>query len=729
MAAGGCSGSGHSPRSLDVMWQVGAIRRHITSSDARAKEKREGTVMARSRKWALSLIVLVSLTWSLPASAQEFRGSIVGKVTDSTGGVLPGVTVTVTNNDTKIAQTLVTDGQGVYLARYLNVGTYTVTATLQGFKKVSQTNTYVTVGDTVRVDLLLEPGGMTETVEVRAETPMINTTTGISGVTITSKQIAQLPLGDGTAYMLTRLAPGIMDTSDLHFARPMDNANLSGIVANGVQGGNEFSIDGAPNLSNTKGVGFSPPSGAIAQFKVQTNAFDAQTGHTAGAVVNLALKSGTNSINGEAGYYNRDASRTETPLLTERNNGTKPTRTYNRVTGTVTGPIVPNRTFFMVSAEHLRDVQPEPSTFTVPTMKMRAGDFSEFPTLVYDPYSATLVGGTITRTPFQNNVIPSGMINPVAAKYAAMYPEPNRPGTAANYFTNMLRPYDYNAFLARVDHNFSADNRIFGNGYYNKRREDRYNWALGATNSPDGLVNGFPVTQGYDYRSNTGFVGGWTKVLSGASVFDLRMSRTVFGENRAPAAEFRPHVDGLLLDGPSAHGRAQHHAAHDVRQFQHHEPELDDRVAWQPARRLGRGIRPADVDLVAGPDTVDSLGRSHTEGRLRPALPAMGSHEHRISGRPVPLQRVLHTRYQRRRLERSRAVLGAVPAGTADRGDRRGGVAQHGVESVRDCVVRRLYAAVARALPAGRLAIDAAADSQPRGAHGDHGWHERGGRS
>jgi hypothetical protein len=511
--------------------------------------------MARSRKWALSLMVLVSLTWSLPASAQEFRGSVVGKVTDSTGGVLPGVTVVVSNNDTKIAQTLVTDAQGVYLARYLNVGTYTVTATLQGFKKVSQTNTYVTVGDTVRVDLILSPGGMTETVEVRAETPMINTTTGISGVTITSKQIAQLPLGDGTAYMLTRLAPGIMDTSDLHFARPMDNGNLSGIVANGVQGGNEFSIDGAPNLSNTKGVGFSPPSGAIAQFKVQTNAFDAQTGHTAGAVVNLALKSGTNSINGEGGYYNRDASRTATPLLTERAGGTKPTRTYNRVTGTVTGPIVANRTFFMVSAEHLRDVQPEPSTFTVPTMKMRAGDFSEFPTLVYDPYSATLVGGTITRTAFQNNVIPSQMINPVAAKYAAMYPEPNRPGTAGNYFTNMLRPYDYNAFLARVDHNFSADNRIFANGYYNKRREDRYNWALGSTNIPDGFVNGFPVTQGYDYRSNTGFVGGWTKVLSGASVFDLRVSRTVFGENRAPAGTFDAASMGFsptalqLMDG------------------------------------------------------------------------------------------------------------------------------------------------------------------------------------
>src|SRR5262245_36098915 len=215
--------------------------------------------------------------------------------------------------------------------------------------------------------------------------------------------------------MLTRLAPGIMDSSDLHFARPADNGNLGGIVTNGVQGGNEFSIDGAPNLSNARGVGFSPPSDAIEEYKVQTNAFDAQFGHTAGAVVNLALKSGTNSLRGAAAYFNRAGSRTATPLLTERAGGTKPTREYNPYTGTVGGHIVKNKTFFMVSYEHLRDVQPEPSTYTVPTLKMRAGDLSEFTTLIYNPFSAT--GTTGARTAFAGNVISGGLINPVARAY------------------------------------------------------------------------------------------------------------------------------------------------------------------------------------------------------------------------------------------------------------------------------------------------------------------------
>src|SRR5262249_21881711 len=351
-----------------------------------------------------------------------------------------------------------------------------------------------------------------ETVTVSGAPPLLNSTTGISGTTVDSAQIAQLPLGDGTAYMLTRLAPGIMDSSDLHFARPADNGNLGGIVANGTQGGNEFSIDGAPNLSNARGVGFSPPSDAISEFKVQTNAFDAQTGHTAGAVVNLAIKSGTNAVHGAGAYFNRDGSRTVTPLLSERAGSPKPTREYNRYTGTVGGPIVPNKTFFLASFEHLRDVQPEPASYTVPTERMRRGDLGELPTQIYDPFTAT--GTTGTRTAFLNNQIPTARINAVAAAYAALYPLPNRPGFENNYFTNQLRPYDYNAFMARLDHNFASAHRLFATGYFNKRQEDRYNWAKDASNATDGAINGFAVTQGFDYRTNTGLNGGFTSAIS-----------------------------------------------------------------------------------------------------------------------------------------------------------------------------------------------------------------------
>ena len=488
--------------------------------------------------------LLVAAFAAAPVAAQDFRGGIRGTITDATGGVLPGVSVTVSNAETGVAQTLVTDDRGLFEVLYLNSGVYTVTAELSGFKTAVRRDNQVRVGDVLRVDVSLSPGGVQETVQVSADDlPALNTSTGVSGTTIDAKQIAELPLGDGTAYMLTRLAPGIMDASDLHFARPADNANLGGIVANGAQGGNEFTIDGAPNMSNARGVGFSPPSDAIAQFKVQTSAFDAQTGHTAGAVVNLALKSGTNSLKFAGSYFNRDDSRSSTPLLTIRNGGAKPTRQYNRYTGTLSGPIVKGKTFFMGSFEHLRDVQPEPTTFTVPTEKMRAGDLSEFSNQVFDPFTVT---GTGTRTAFANNVIPAGRINAVAAAYAAMYPLPNRPGTVRNYFSNQLRPYDYNAGMGRIDHNLTSTDRLFVTGYWNKRREDRYNWAQDAANATgDGSIGGFLVTKGFDYRSNTGVTAGYTSALSSRTLLDLRTSWSRFGEWRDPAQEFDPGTLGF----------------------------------------------------------------------------------------------------------------------------------------------------------------------------------------
>jgi hypothetical protein len=142
--------------------------------------------MQRALLW---LLLAAFLAAASPAVAQEFRGAISGTVTDSKGGVLPGVTVTVANRDTGVAQTVVTDEKGLYQVLYLNPGVYDVTTELQGFKKVVRTGTDVRVGDTVRVDVTMETGGIAETVHVVAEQPLLNTTTGVSGTTIDSKQM------------------------------------------------------------------------------------------------------------------------------------------------------------------------------------------------------------------------------------------------------------------------------------------------------------------------------------------------------------------------------------------------------------------------------------------------------------------------------------------------------------------------------------------------------------
>jgi len=510
--------------------------------------KNHGLLRAVFTALVLSLIVL-------PAAAQDFRGAVSGTITDSSGAVLPGVTVSVKNVDTNVAVQTVTDARGTYQVRYLNAGTYEVQAQLEGLQTVVRKGVGVRVGDTVPVDIKMEQGAVSEVMVVTASAPVIDSTTGVTGQVIDSNQIQQLPLGDGTAYMLTRLAPGVVDSSDLHFSRPMDNGNLAGIVANGALGGNEFTLDGASNRvspnntspgNNSGVVGFSPPSDAISQFKVQTNAFDAQSGHTAGATVNLALKSGTNQLHGSASYFNRDDSRSATPLLTKRANGEKPTREYDRMTAVIAGPIIRDRTFFMLSVERLKDIQPEPSSYTVPTAKMRAGDLSEWlPSVqVFDPLTAT--GTNLTRTAFAGNIIPSTRINAVAKAYAALYPEPNMPGLEDNYFTNMLRPYDYNAMLLRGDHNFSGSNKLFLNAYYNKREEDRYNWAKGAANATgEGEINGFLVTKGFDYRSNKGATLGFTSLVHESLMVDVIGGWSQFGEWREPGQEFDPATLGF----------------------------------------------------------------------------------------------------------------------------------------------------------------------------------------
>jgi Carboxypeptidase regulatory-like domain/TonB dependent receptor len=502
--------------------------------------------MTRAMTRRIGLLGTLILLLSMPAAAQDFRGAITGTVTDSTGAVLPGVTITVTNVGTNVETTTVTDSGGQYQVRYLISGTYSVEGKLEGLKTVIRRGITVRVGDSLKLDLTMEAGAVSETVVVTASAPLLDTTSAVTGQVIDSVQIQRLPLGDGTAYMLSRLAPGVADSSDLHFSRPMDNGNLAGIVANGAMGGNEYTLDGAPNRvspnnttnqNNSGVVGFSPPSDSISEFKVQTNAFDAQVGHTAGAVVNLALKSGTNDLKGSASYFNRSDARTATPLLTERQGGEKPTREYDRMTGTLSGTIIRDRTFFMVSFERLKDIQPEPATYSVPTMKMRQGDFSEFSVPVYDPATAT--GTNATRTAFAGNIIPQNRINPVAREYLKYYPEPNRAGTQANYFTNQLRPYDYNAYLLRLDHNFNGSNRVFVNGYYNKRQEDRYNWALGAANSTGaGEINGFEPTHGFDYRSNKGATLGYTSILTNELALDAIGAWSEFGEWRTPAKTF-----------------------------------------------------------------------------------------------------------------------------------------------------------------------------------------------
>ena len=480
---------------------------------------------------ALTLGVLPGLV-----GAQDFRGGVVGRITDESGAVLPGVTVTVTNRDTNVTNNAVTNESGSYSLLYLTPGSYKVGAELQGFKKVLRENVEVRLGDRLEIDFKMEVGGLSEVINVAADTPLLETRSGSAGQVIDEKRIALMPLSDGNPFVLARLAPGVAYHGDLKFSRPFDNGGTSDFTADGGPGRNEFTLDGSPNMANGRRVAFVPPAGAVQEFKVETATFDAQQGHTAGATVNVTLKSGTNKIKGDVYYHYRDEALSGNDFFLERAGQPKAAMDYKRYGFTAGGPVFlgklydgRNRTFFFGAFEWLYDTFPEPGQFTVPTEAQRNGDFSALLSqgiVIYDPLTAVRrADGRIERTAFPGNIIPAGRISPIAREYLKYYPLPNQAGTATglnNFITSNPRGDDFYSMNYRVDHTLTDKQRFFVRYSRNNRVENRGNWT--------GEVNGIRPTGNFLFRINDAVNVDHVWTMSSSSLLNIRASYSRFQE-------------------------------------------------------------------------------------------------------------------------------------------------------------------------------------------------------
>jgi len=350
--------------------------------------------MKEKLSYRLCYIALLLLSISVTAGAQEFRGSLTGRITDPTGSALVGATVSVRNAETNIVATVTTNDDGSYNFPLLPPGKYQLTVTQQGFKASQRESIELRVADKLTLDVQLEVGAATESVQIVGSSPALETGSVSTGTVISSQEIGELPLTEGTAYQLATMAPGIFYLGNPLFTGPTSNGNLSAFRSNGATGRNQITLDGSPNYAFDGGVGFSPPSDAVQEFKVQTTLFDAQQGYSAGATVNVAVKSGTNNLHGSLWYFNRDRSRSANNFFSNKTGQERPERTYHRFGGVAHGPVyIPklyngrDRTFFLFSHERLKDSVAEPQLFTVPTEKMRRGDFSDLlalstPTLI-----------------------------------------------------------------------------------------------------------------------------------------------------------------------------------------------------------------------------------------------------------------------------------------------------------------------------------------------------------
>lgn len=484
----------------------------------------------RSGIIVLTFLLIAAAT---SASAQEFRGTISGSVTDPNGAAVAGATVTVKNKETNISSTVTTNESGTYTVPFLLPGIYSVSATSSGFKTSSRESIAVKVDDRLSVDFQLEIGTSAE-VNIIADTELLDRGTVTIGTSVSQRQIEELPLAEGAPYTLATQAPGINYTGDPNFQGPTANGNLAGFRSNGTSGnqvngsgGNVINLDGSPNLAYDGQVAFTPPSAATREFKVQTNSFDAQMGFTAGATVSVATKSGTNKFSGEAYLYDRDKSRTANNFFNNKAGIDRPERKYNRYGATVGGPIFKNRTFFLFSYERQKDNVAQTTTYSVPTLLMRQGNFSELAYPIYDPATAFMgnsscgTTGTLNRvcrTAFLNNIIPSDRMYAPARAFMNFFPEPNLPGVQNNYITdqNLNRPY--RSYLVRIDHNINDKNTLFGKFYHSRNTEDRYNLTM----EPDSIFRGF------ENRRNNGGSATWTSTLTSNLILDLRGSWAMF---------------------------------------------------------------------------------------------------------------------------------------------------------------------------------------------------------
>lgn len=420
---------------------------------------------------ALLLLGLLAAA-STPAAAQQGRGGIRGTVADTTGAAVSEAAVTVTNAATRASFTVTSNQEGLYSFPSLAVGEYVVTAEKAGFKTAIASGITLQVDQNARVDLKLEIGAVSEVVEVQAAAPLVDTSSATLGKVVENRRISELPLNGRNALALMLVAPSVKSNAGPTQSGFSDRGiALSAVSINGGPGGlNQYLLDGATNnQSYLADINVNPAVDAVEEFKVQSSTMSSEFGFTAGGVVNIVTKSGTNRFKGSLYDFLRDDRFDAKNAFATA----KPRFDYNQFGGSLGGPIWKNRSFFFVNFEGWEFTRERPWTLTVPTEAMRRGDFSNLRDangnliVLYDPATTrpNPAGAGFIRDPFPGNVIPQSRLDPVALKILGFYPVPNRdpdnPFTNANnYRGNAAENRNMRQATLKLDHRLSKGNSL-----------------------------------------------------------------------------------------------------------------------------------------------------------------------------------------------------------------------------------------------------------------------------
>ena len=556
----------------------------------------------RFLRMQIASAVFLSMLFALatPLWAQKDAGAIVGLVRDSSGAVVTGAKVTVTDVDHGQNFSATTNESGEYVASPLRVGRWLVTVEHAGFKKTVSSPVEINVQDRVAVNITLQVGQVNEQVVVTGAAPLLQTETSELGQVVDSKRVANLPLNGRNFAQLALLSAGTAPSEP--GARDEGGFGFSANGARSLQ--NNFLLDGIdnnsnlPDLLNETNFVIQPPVDALQEFKVESNAYSAEFGRGNGAIINAVIKSGTNGLHGSLWEFLRNDKLDGRNYFDDPTQATPPYK-QNQFGGTFGGPVViphlydgRNRTFFFVDYEGLRIRQAQTQTALVPSQAERGGDFTEIltnqpvfngdgttpvmdcsgnPTFVGEIFDTRLTGpfasndtglcgvpftanGVLNMIPATPNQTGGGFLDPLALKLAALYPPPGpvQPNTGNNFLSNPVLKETRNNFDVRVDQKFNDNNFAFFRFSY----EDQPRSIPGTF---PGVADGGGFFSGDEENSYRSFATSWTHIFRPQLINEFRLgynrinsrrlqlnaSTDVSGQIGFPGVPFAPGLGGL----------------------------------------------------------------------------------------------------------------------------------------------------------------------------------------
>lgn len=451
--------------------------------------------------FAIALVLVSSL-----ALAQSNNQTITGTVTDASGAVLPGVSITVVNEGTGLTRTAVTNESGNYSVPQIPIGNYRVEAELPGFRKEVRRGLTLQVDQRARIDLQLQVGQVTEVIEVTGQAPLIQTEDASIGSVIDHQKVIELPLNGRNFESLVQLVPGSVTANQ--------GSHLAGrggfVIAGQDEHNQSFFVDGVDNVDTiVRNFAYRPSIDAIEEFKVQSSGYSAEFGRNSGAVINVTTKSGTNEFHGAAWDYHRNSALDARDFFDPGPN--IPGFIRNQFGATFGGRIIRDKTFFFTAFEGTRERRAITRAGRVPSLELRQGNFSSITTPIRDP---------LTGQAFAGNIIPRARFDRLAAEVLPFWPEPNRAG-ALNLVTTPSAINNHNNISVKIDHQITASHRL--SSRYSYANEYIFGPFGGETDAGRRLPNFGQFNP--RYRTSAGF--NITSLLTNSMVNEFR-----FGFNR-----------------------------------------------------------------------------------------------------------------------------------------------------------------------------------------------------